>query len=168
MVQSLFSTCSRANKVLELLIKVNYSTKVRTPTDRIAIRGDIVGPPNPISNIRPITFHIPKNETSLEKVFRLKREDVQKWHEEFWSQHNLQFTKERKEFEKNLKANRPADGAELPLTADEISVFYKSFLDKHWKTHFWYNIEWYRHNLTLLSLAFRVEINRFKNKFMSK
>lgn len=73
---------------------------------------------------------------------------------------------ERKEFEKQIKS-RPGR-SEKPLTADEMSVFYKKFLDKYWKTHFWYNVEWYKNNITLLILAFRVEMNRFKNKLINK
>ena len=67
-----------------------HSSKINPPTG-ISIRGDIVGPPNPISNIRPITFHIPHNETSLERRFRIKKEEVHNWHEEFWKHHNKKF-----------------------------------------------------------------------------
>lgn len=70
--------------------KINYCSKSQNNSG-ISIRGDIVGPPNPISNIRPIIFHIPRNETTIEKIFRHKREHIQKWHEEFWSNHNLKF-----------------------------------------------------------------------------
>ncbi|XP_073970115.1 cytochrome c oxidase assembly factor 8 isoform X2 [Rhodnius prolixus] len=147
------------------LPKINYCSKSQNNSG-ISIRGDIVGPPNPISNIRPIIFHIPRNETTIEKIFRHKREHIQKWHEEFWSNHNLKFVQERKEFEKQIKS-RPGR-SEKPLTADEMSVFYKKFLDKYWKTHFWYNVEWYKNNITLLILAFRVEMNRFKNKLINK
>ncbi|RZB77456.1 dolichyl-diphosphooligosaccharide--protein glycosyltransferase subunit 1-like, partial [Asbolus verrucosus] len=41
------------------------------------------------------------------------------------------------------------------LTADEMSEFYKNFLDKHWETHLRYNFEWYTRNFALLFLAFR-------------
>lgn len=52
------------------------------------------------------------------------------------------------------------------LTADEMSVFYKAFLDKNWKLHLNYNKEWYKKNFTLLRLAIRVKLNklfRFKD-----
>lgn len=52
------------------------------------------------------------------------------------------------------------------LTADEMSVFYKAFLDKNWKLHLNYNVEWYKKNFALLSLAIRVKLMklfRFKD-----
>uniref|UniRef100_A0A171B7B0 APOPT family protein mitochondrial n=1 Tax=Triatoma infestans TaxID=30076 RepID=A0A171B7B0_TRIIF len=98
-------TFSLRQKVLLIqLTKVYHSSKPQDITNGISVKGDIVGPPNPISNIRPIIFHIPRNETAIEKIFRHEREYVQKWHEEFWSNHNTKFIEERKEFEKKLKA----------------------------------------------------------------
>lgn len=50
------------------------------------------------------------------------------------------------------------------LTADEMSDFYKTFLDKNWHNHVKYNLEWYRRNFTLLFLALRVSIEKSVNK----
>ena len=55
--------------------------------------GDWVGPRDHDSNMRLIRFHVPPNETPLEKEYRLLREDTQKWHQEFWSNHNRNFFK---------------------------------------------------------------------------
>lgn len=41
-----------------------------------------------------------------------------------------------------------------------MSVFYKAFLDKNWKAHLTYNIEWYKKNVTLLGLAIQVKIRK--------
>jgi len=51
----------------------------------------MIGPPDPISNLRPTVFHIPRNEQRIEKEFRVHREEVQKWNEAFWTKHNQSF-----------------------------------------------------------------------------
>lgn len=60
--------------------------------------------------------------------------------EEFWKKHTIE----------EGKSNQ----------SDKISVFYKDFLDRNWKTHYRYNIEWYKKNFYLSSLALRVNISR--------
>ena len=42
------------------------------------------------------------------------------------------------------------------LTYDEMSTFYKSFLDQHLNTHKQYNKEWYKRNVNNLLLSARV------------
>jgi len=54
---------------------------------------DWVGPRDPDSNMRLIRFHVPPDETALEKEYRLLRVDTQNWHHEFWSKHNRNFFK---------------------------------------------------------------------------
>lgn len=62
---------------------------------------------------------------------------------------------ERQEYIKNNL--KPGDDRQT-LTADEMSEFYKAFLDRNWKVHVNYNFEWYKRNFTLLYLAFRVNL----------
>ncbi|XP_014274581.1 COA8 family protein Y39B6A.34, mitochondrial [Halyomorpha halys] len=143
--------------------KAVHSSKILPPIG-VSVGGDIVGQPDPISNLRPITFHIPLDETYIERKFRLKREHVHNWNEEFWKHHNMRFTLERKEYVEAMKEKKADYG---PLTPEEISVFYKAFLDKYWMTHMWYNIEWYKQNLNLLALALKVELDRFRRKLFS-
>lgn len=50
------------------------------------------------------------------------------------------------------------------LNADEMSDFYKDFLDKNWKTHVKYNVEWYKKNFRILFLSLAVHIQSFLNK----
>lgn len=56
-----------------------------------------------------------------------------------------------------MAANQP-EGSEMPLSAEEMSVFYKAFLDKNWTTHLRYNFEWYKKNAELVILHLRVKI----------
>lgn len=51
----------------------------------------MVGPPDPVSNLRTIIFKEPLNETHLEKRYRELRADVQDWNHKFWTQHNSRF-----------------------------------------------------------------------------
>lgn len=53
----------------------------------------MIGPPDPISNLRPVAYHVPRNEHEIEKEFRVHREEVQKWNETFWTKHNKSFIK---------------------------------------------------------------------------
>jgi len=57
------------------------------------VTSDWVGPRDPDSNMRLIRFHVPPDETALEKEYRLLRVDTQNWHHEFWSKHNRNFFK---------------------------------------------------------------------------
>ncbi|XP_069683805.1 cytochrome c oxidase assembly factor 8 [Periplaneta americana] len=128
---------------------------------------DLIGPPDSISNLRPIVFYKPKNEHPIEKQFRERRIEVQKWNVAFWTKHNQSFIKERKEF---ISAHLPQEtlsDEKQTLTADEMSVFYKKFLDKNWNVHFYYNVEWYKKNFGLVLLELRVKILRLKQWCMS-
>lgn len=46
------------------------------------------------------------------------------------------------------------------VSADQMSEFYKSFLDKNWRIHLMYNISWYLKNFDILTLAAGVQLQR--------
>ncbi|KAL4706321.1 hypothetical protein ACJJTC_004930 [Scirpophaga incertulas] len=119
------------------------------------ITSDMIGPPDPVSNLRKIIFKQPSNETQLEKQYRKLRSEIQNWNHDFWTQHNSRFFQEREEY---LKRNLPE--GKQNLTADEMSVFYKAFLDKNWTSHIAYNKEWYRKNFTLLLLSLQIKLRK--------
>lgn len=116
-----------------------------------------MGPPNPVSNLRPVNFHIPENESQVEREFRVMREEVQKWNEVFWSKHNTCFIREREEFAASI--TKKGSTETVTPTAEEMSIFYKDFLDKNWKLHLTYNFEWYKKNMHLAFLASKVKIH---------
>ncbi|KAL1138153.1 hypothetical protein AAG570_009845, partial [Ranatra chinensis] len=130
----------------------------------IASNGDLIGQPNPVSNLRPVVFHAPENETDLEREFRLERELVQRWNEEFWTIHNMKFIKEKKEFLSSIESNSGSTG---PVSADDMSLFYKAFLDKYWKVHLNYNFQWYLKNVQLVKLALKVNIDHVRRRIFS-
>ncbi|KAL1489328.1 hypothetical protein ABEB36_014246 [Hypothenemus hampei] len=116
---------------------------------------DLIGQPDPLSNLRPIIRKILQNETVLQKRFREVAEETQSWNQEFWARHNKNFIEEKETYIK-----RRTSKEKMQLNADEMSEFYKDFLNKYWKLHVKYNFEWYGRNFTLLLLAFRVSIEK--------
>ena len=92
------------------------------------------------------------------------REDTLEFHQNFWTQHNTDFTKSRQEFVKKLlKEKYPNDKNKSTVSANEMSVFYKSFLNLRWKSHLNYFLEWQKRNFTILVLGVRVKLqNIFK------
>ncbi|XP_036139263.1 cytochrome c oxidase assembly factor 8 isoform X2 [Monomorium pharaonis] len=119
---------------------------------------DVIGPPDPVSNLRPIVFASSTKETYLEKMHRDLRKETQQWNQIFWSKHNISFIEERKQFQQMLKAQGKT------LTADDMSIFYKQFLDKNWESHFNYNIAWYKRNLKILLFGIAAKISKLKFK----
>ncbi|KAM6912166.1 cytochrome c oxidase assembly factor 8 [Xenentodon cancila] len=125
---------------------------------------DWIGPPNPLSNLRPIIYHIPENESELDKQLRKLRQDTEDWNHDFWTKQNISFTKEKEAFIiSQLKAKgltlRDEDGRRRSLNTEEMAAFYKNFLDRNRIRHANYNKEWYRRNFTITLLMARVALS---------
>lgn len=58
-----------------------------------------------------------------------------------------------------MKKHKKID--EDTLSADKMSEFYKSFLDKNWHFHFEYNMNWYQRNFEILRLSLQVTLARW-------
>lgn len=114
---------------------------------------DVIGPPNSRSNLRPIIRQQLPNETTLQRKLRRFQDETQTWNENFWSKHNAKFIEEKENYVKSYNGAKP-------LSADEMSEFYKKFLDNNWKSHVRYNFEWYKRNFFMLYLAFRASVQR--------
>ncbi|XP_055844290.1 COA8 family protein CG14806, mitochondrial [Episyrphus balteatus] len=124
-----------------------------------SVTSDYIGPPDKESNLRPYVRCIPKNETPLATELRLKQIEVEKWNQEFWAKHNKRFYDEREDF---IRMHKDAGIDEL--SADKMSEFYKTFLDKNKKMHLYYNISWYLKNFDLLVLAGQVNVQKLFTK----
>ncbi|XP_026303303.1 cytochrome c oxidase assembly factor 8 isoform X3 [Piliocolobus tephrosceles] len=59
---------------------------------------DWIGPPDKYSNLRPVHFYIPENESPSEQKLRKLRQETQEWNQQFWANQNLTFSKEKEEF----------------------------------------------------------------------
>ncbi|KAA8589321.1 cytochrome c oxidase assembly factor 8 [Etheostoma spectabile] len=124
---------------------------------------DWIGPPNPLSNLRPIVYHVPGNESELEKRLRHLRQETEDWNHDFWTRQNISYSKEKDAFIfSSLKAKgltvRDEHGRRRALDSEEMAVFYKSFLETNRLRHADYNKEWYRRNFTITLLMARVAL----------
>lgn len=72
--------------------KETYSNQTTPPTVE-TISCDMIGPPHPISNLRPIIRYKPHNETSLQEKLRNLHNETQQWNQTFWENHNTKFVK---------------------------------------------------------------------------
>ncbi|CAG9765604.1 unnamed protein product [Ceutorhynchus assimilis] len=122
---------------------------------------DLIGPPDALSNLRPIIREIIKNETVLQRKYREAADATQKWNQEFWQKHNKNFFTKKEIFVKKHTSE-----AKPNLNADEMSEFYKTFLNKNWQTHVAYNFEWYGRNFHLLMLSLRVHLEHLRSKIL--
>lgn len=52
-----------------------------------------------------------------------------------------------------------------PLTADDLSEFYRAFLDQNREKHLKYNVEWHMKNMGLLWPGIKANLSRFKKGF---
>ena len=131
---------------------------------------DWVGPPNKESNIRFVKIFSPENETPLQKKLRLLREETQKFNHEFWAKHNGAFFQQKELYvkrtlaQKKMNMNFEDKDQDLPskLTPEEMSVFYKKFLDDNFRKNLLYNGEWYRRNFSIYALTNKVFIEKVK------
>ncbi|VDP00991.1 unnamed protein product [Heligmosomoides polygyrus] len=65
---------------------------------RMDRRYDWVGPPHPVSKIRPIKLRRVDNESDLERQYREAREELNRWSSSFWEKHNTLFDTKKIEF----------------------------------------------------------------------
>lgn len=52
---------------------------------------DLIGPPDPVSKLRPIVRRIVVNESALQQKLRELQDETQEWNQKFWSEHNTRF-----------------------------------------------------------------------------
>ena len=124
------------------------------------------GPPDPESNIPTVEFLGKHNETNKEKMFRQHKQDLMLWHHTFWLQQNEKFKKEKKKhLQKQEHEISITDGKEQ---ADDLSFFFKKFLDKEFSLHFKYQREWYKRNFLLFWYGFQVDLEHLVKRLMVK
>ncbi|XP_059706398.1 cytochrome c oxidase assembly factor 8 isoform X1 [Haemorhous mexicanus] len=126
---------------------------------------DWIGPPDKHSNLRPVIFYVPPEESALERRLREARQEAQASNQRFWARHNRAFRQEKEEFiYSRLKAKglemRDESGQKATLNAEEMAEFYKDFLNKNLKKHLQYNRDWYKHNFRITFLMGQVALVR--------
>lgn len=122
---------------------------------------DYIGPPDPVSNLRRVRFHIPSDESALHKKYRLLQEDTQRWNDDFWRKHNQEFAKGKEDFiARALKERYPDEPTRDTVPAEEMSEFYKTHLDAKWRDHLEYNLAWQSRNFRILGLSVLVTLEK--------
>uniref|UniRef100_A0A3P8RXX5 Cytochrome c oxidase assembly factor 8 n=1 Tax=Amphiprion percula TaxID=161767 RepID=A0A3P8RXX5_AMPPE len=90
--QRLSAACSRRSSSGAAAPK-DKTPKTSTFRPAASSTHDWIGPPNPLSNLRPIVYHVPENESELEKRLRHLRQETEDWNHEFWTKQNITFSK---------------------------------------------------------------------------
>ncbi|KAI8997792.1 hypothetical protein BDB01DRAFT_772441 [Pilobolus umbonatus] len=116
----------------------------------------MIGTPNPISNLRPVKYYIPPNETLEEREWRESCQRIDAFNEEFWHNNNTLFIKAKAEYQEQLQAK----GEEI--TAEAMSVFYKDFLNKAYNRQMEYNRTWWKMNIAQLYPGIKAAIRSIK------
>ncbi|XP_075700029.1 cytochrome c oxidase assembly factor 8 isoform X1 [Rhinoderma darwinii] len=126
---------------------------------------DWIGPPDRYSNLRPIKYFVPADESTLERKLRDLRQETEVWNQTFWTNQNLTFIKEKEEFIISKFhalgfGLRDEEGRKRTLDAEVMAEFYKDFLSKNFEKHAQYNREWYKRNFTITFLMGQVTLQR--------
>ncbi|KAG0183389.1 hypothetical protein DFQ28_008878 [Apophysomyces sp. BC1034] len=108
------------------------------------VAADMIGTPDPISNLRPVKYYVAPNETEDEKEWRLAQQEVDEFNQSFWTANNALFNQAKIDYEHELQQR----GEEV--TPEALSVFYKDFLDKAYDRQMEYNRQWWKMNIALL------------------
>ncbi|XP_031560959.1 COA8 family protein CBG23705, mitochondrial-like [Actinia tenebrosa] len=126
---------------------------------------DLVGPQDSKSNIRKMIFSKKSYETRREQELRLQKQALQSWHQEFWTKHNKNFNESKKKFLAERRKNEDESDKQF---ADDLSVFYKDFLDKNFNLHKDYLWEWYKRNFKLVWPSFLISFQQCKNRLLRR
>ncbi|KAF7727352.1 hypothetical protein EC973_007661 [Apophysomyces ossiformis] len=118
----------------------------------------MIGTPDPVSNLRPVKYYVPPNETAEEREWRLTQTKVDEFNQSFWSANNALFTQAKAEYERELQLR----GEEV--TAEAMSVFYKDFLDKAYGRQMEYNRQWWKMNIAMLKPGCKAAFRSLRSK----
>ena len=152
----------------------SLSDSVSKPTDGSTVE-ILIGPPDRISNIRPIKYHI--NETQDGKYVprpKLKeylkyRQDMLLFTHKHWEAHNKEFEEAFEKWQQKNQEQEPGQENDHDSGAkdnQEIGVFYKIWLqetsDKQWQFY----KDYFRKNCRLLVLAFNANMETLRRKMV--
>ncbi|KAL5463294.1 hypothetical protein EMCRGX_G032186 [Ephydatia muelleri] len=151
------------------------STFIRQLNGAVSSGRNLIGPPDPVSNIRPIKRRDPRNDA--EKALHKLEEDIWKFNHNFWSEQNSKFDKVstypqsvphstilwqcKALFIEKTLSERRQQGNDEPvqkLTANELSAFYKQFLNERYGEQAMYFRCWFQRNVALTWLLLKVRV----------
>ncbi|KAG0324227.1 hypothetical protein BGZ99_002059 [Dissophora globulifera] len=120
----------------------------------------LTGNPHPISNLRPVLYPIPPNESPEDREFRERRERVDAFNQDFWVSNNNMFNKAKADYEEKIRAQN----GNQPVTTEELSVFYKDFLDRAYDRQMRYNRQWWVENVGMLLPAAKAAVRKWTSR----
>jgi len=71
----------------------------------------------------------------------------------------------KEKFVKNVLDERYSREVKKTLSNEEMSEFYKHFLNDKWMSHLRYNFEWQKRNFKIAALSIAVASERIWNKY---
>jgi len=142
--------------------------------------GDLVGPPHPMSNLRPIIYAQPTGTSTehpyslgeftgqvkdVDFQFRLARERQDAMNHTFWTGSNARFFA-GKQAAIDTVLSAPVTSSlsaeeKQHMVDDAVNAFYARWLRDESPAQRRYYTEWSRSNWTTLSLAFRSAVSRW-------
>ncbi|KAJ1570107.1 hypothetical protein HK096_000027, partial [Nowakowskiella sp. JEL0078] len=133
------------------------SSKKKTNRKKHTNPSLLISSPLPISNIRlvKVLSNDLEYEYPAEIEWRLKREQIQRWHHEYWSYNNARFEAAKKAFENSI-----IESHNRPITDHELSTFYSFYIVSTRSQMMEYNSAWWGHNFEMLRFALISEISR--------
>ncbi|CDS06825.1 hypothetical protein LRAMOSA09350 [Lichtheimia ramosa] len=140
--------CQRLLQFRPPLTRCN-TTQAKSQSLLQPVAADMIGTPDPVTNLRPVRYYVPPDETQEEKEWRLQQERVDEYNQNFWRKNNTMFTEAKAEYEEKLRQNGEQ------VTAEAMSVFYKDFLNKAYERQMEYNRTWWKLNIGLLYPGFK-------------
>ncbi|OZJ04096.1 hypothetical protein BZG36_02852 [Bifiguratus adelaidae] len=156
--------CVHAASVRSLVTRprgAGLARKVHRPvyyTDLDPVRLDLIGTPDPVSNLRPVKYYIDADESAEEKEWRLLQQSVDRFNQDFWAENNRLFQQAKHDYEDNLRAQGQA------ITPEALSIFYNDFLAKSRERHMQYNLEWMKLNFRMLYPGFKACVRQFRKR----
>lgn len=125
----------------------------------------IVSKPQLLSRLRYVEVIKRQDETRDERAYRLHYEELQKWNNHYWAENNELFNKSKADY---IKRNFGNIDEQEALSHDQLSDFYRDFLEENRDRHVEYNRIWYGNHLSLLSNSINAKLSRLKaNLFKS-
>jgi len=138
---------------------------------------NLVGPPHPISHLRPVVYDdLPSSHPlrhrhpySLkefkggprddELYWKLQRQDLDAFNHEFWADNNIRFEEAKQTVLESLpESSTPLDRERA------LSDFYRKWLIQETRRQSEYTDKWRRWNWVEISLATRVHYRRLKSR----
>lgn len=153
-----------------------------------------VGPPDPVSNIRPVIYDDPPISTKLGHPYslreftgdtqdhnlqwRLHRQQLDAFDHQFWTDvstrlskplHQLIQSKSNSRFEaaKQLALSRVPEPSPPLARERALSEFYREWLLQETRRQEVYTVEWRKRNFEAIALAARVEWQNFQARIKS-